>query len=75
MRKGTERSSPSDRYRRHESIILIGLLSIIVTTLTTALTLAMVYRGEAFERAAVLLQSTPHPSPLPKERELVPHPC
>ena len=34
MRSGTERSSPSDRYRRHESIILIGLLSIIVTTLT-----------------------------------------
>jgi hypothetical protein len=37
----------------------------------TALTLAMVYRGESFDRAAVLLQSTPHPSPLPKERELV----
>jgi hypothetical protein len=33
----------------------------------TALTLAMVYRGESFDRAAVLLQSTPHPSPLPKE--------
>jgi hypothetical protein len=37
----------------------------------TALTLPMVYRGESFDRAAVLLQSTPHPSPLPKERELV----
>ena len=40
----------------------------------TALTLAMVYRGESFDRAALLLQSTPHPRPLPKERELVPHP-
>ena len=37
----------------------------------TALTLAMVSRGESFDRAAVLPQSTPHPSPLPKEREPV----
>ena len=37
----------------------------------TALALAMVSHGETFDRAAVLLQSTPHPSPLPKERELV----
>ena len=36
-----------------------------------ALTLAMVSRCESFDRAAVLLQSTPHPSPLPEERELV----
>jgi hypothetical protein len=30
-----------------------------------------VFRGESFDRAAVLLQSSPHPSPLPEERELV----
>jgi hypothetical protein len=30
-----------------------------------------VFLGESFDRAVVLLQSTPHPSPLPKERELV----
>src|ERR1700742_3457266 len=37
----------------------------------TALTLATVSRDKSFDRAAVLLQSTPHPSPLPKEREPV----
>ena len=37
----------------------------------TALTRAMVYRGESFNRAAVLLKSTPQPSSLPREWELV----
>ena len=37
----------------------------------TALTPAIVSRAESFVQAPVLLQSTPHPSPLPKEREPV----
>ncbi len=63
-----------------ESVSTLSFSAIVVLSSTRpwlpagsvmALTLAMVWRSESFDRAAVLLQSAPHPSPLPRERELV----
>ncbi len=53
------------------SLLKLNRQTRILSSAAMALTLAMVWRGESFDRAPVLLQSTPHPSPLPKEREPV----